>query len=132
MIAILTIFSAHNNIKDSSLLIEDEIFNVQLDKPIRLNENGEVESALEPRDFPCLICPAAFKRYSHLKQHELLHMNQQDWNDQEKPECDICKKAFGSVSALNLHKKLHENRFFKCNICQLEVSTGRFHLLITN
>lgn len=95
---------------------------------LEFEKDGDSFSETSP--FQCLCCPAAFKQYSQLKQHEAMHMIQAKNPSESKAKCDTCMKEFSSVSALNLHKKLHENKTYKCNICEVTMTTGEFFWII--
>jgi hypothetical protein len=80
------------------------------------------------RPYQCLSCPMAFKEYKQLKQHEAsMHMIQTKNSNPIK--CDVCNKEYSSISALNLHKKLHEKKVYKCNICEVTMTTGELFFI---
>ena len=56
--------------------------------------------------FLCSIegCGRLFKRYEHLKRHNLMHTGERPF------ECDICLKRFSRSDNFNQHKKTHSKR----------------------
>lgn len=97
----------------------------------------------EQRRYPCTICPAAFKKSSHLKQHHKshygirgnrcgicdktfttshnlkIHCKTHSQNSQLLFKCDQCPSVFSLQSSLRRHQQLHENpnRTFNCPYC---------------
>ncbi|ODM96660.1 putative zinc finger protein [Orchesella cincta] len=73
------------------------------------------------RPYRCLICPSAFKKSSHLKQHHQIHSG-------EKPfACGQCQRRFVSSGVLKNHIKTHQGdriRPYKCEICQISFTTS--------
>uniref|UniRef100_A0A8C1XJZ8 Zinc finger protein 236 n=1 Tax=Cyprinus carpio TaxID=7962 RepID=A0A8C1XJZ8_CYPCA len=68
----------------------------------------------------CLVCNKAFKRATHLKEHEYVHKKGPKVNTQ-KPKvfkCPNCDKAFSKPSQLERHNRTHTGeRPFKCPQC---------------
>uniref|UniRef100_A0A1A7X756 Zinc finger protein 236 n=1 Tax=Iconisemion striatum TaxID=60296 RepID=A0A1A7X756_9TELE len=68
----------------------------------------------------CSICNKAFKRATHLKEHERVHQPGPSPNSQ-KPRvfnCSSCAKAFAKRSQLERHNRTHTGeRPFKCSQC---------------
>ncbi|CAG12844.1 unnamed protein product, partial [Tetraodon nigroviridis] len=68
----------------------------------------------------CPVCDKAFKRATHLKEHEKLHQPGPSPSSQ-KPRvfnCSSCVKAFAKRSQLERHNRTHTGeRPFKCNQC---------------
>ncbi|XP_065079088.1 zinc finger protein 236-like [Ochlerotatus camptorhynchus] len=102
-----------------------------------------LQGANEQRRYPCTICPAAFKKSSHLKQHHKshygikgnrcgicdktfttshtlkVHCNSHSQNSQLHYKCDQCPTSFSLQSSLRRHQKLHEHpdRSYSCPYC---------------
>uniref|UniRef100_A0A8C1E1C7 Zinc finger protein 236 n=1 Tax=Cyprinus carpio carpio TaxID=630221 RepID=A0A8C1E1C7_CYPCA len=68
----------------------------------------------------CRVCNKAFKRATHLKEHEYVHKKGPKVNTQ-KPKvfkCPNCDKAFSKPSQLERHNRTHTGeRPFKCPQC---------------
>uniref|UniRef100_A0A8D0CSE8 Zinc finger protein 236 n=2 Tax=Sander lucioperca TaxID=283035 RepID=A0A8D0CSE8_SANLU len=68
----------------------------------------------------CTLCNKAFKRATHLKEHERVHQPGPSPSSQ-KPRvfnCSSCVKAFAKRSQLERHNRTHTGeRPFKCNQC---------------
>ncbi|KAK4304403.1 hypothetical protein Pmani_023646 [Petrolisthes manimaculis] len=99
---------------------------IPLQEPILITNEGPVkqlsrhsqiypsETGEFPPDRPhkCHYCLAAFKKSSHLKQHERAHTGERPY------KCDSCNKQFYSVSVLKSHVKTHTGqRSHKCTTC---------------
>nr|XP_027215695.1 zinc finger protein 236-like [Penaeus vannamei] len=99
---------------------------IPLQEPILITTAGPVkqisrhsqvyfpETGEAPRDRPhkCHYCTAAFKKSSHLKQHERTHTGERPF------QCENCNKQFNSLSVLKSHFKTHTGqRTHKCTIC---------------
>ncbi|XP_031432812.2 LOW QUALITY PROTEIN: zinc finger protein 236 [Clupea harengus] len=68
----------------------------------------------------CLICNKAFKRATHLKEHEHVHQNGPSLSSQRPRvfKCPSCDKAFAKPSQLERHNRTHTGeRPFKCMQC---------------
>ncbi|KAF4103587.1 hypothetical protein G5714_016470 [Onychostoma macrolepis] len=69
----------------------------------------------------CRVCNKAFKRATHLKEHEYVHKKGPKVNSQ-KPKvfkCPTCDKAFAKPSQLERHNRTHTGeRPFKCPLCE--------------
>ncbi|XP_066507917.1 zinc finger protein 236-like [Hoplias malabaricus] len=69
----------------------------------------------------CRVCNKAFKRATHLKEHEFVHQNGPTLSSQ-KPrvfKCSNCDKAFAKPSQLERHMRTHTGeRPFKCTQCE--------------
>ncbi|XP_076006459.1 zinc finger protein 236 isoform X2 [Genypterus blacodes] len=69
----------------------------------------------------CSVCNKAFKRATHLKEHERVHQPGPSPSSQ-KPKvfnCSSCSKAFAKRSQLERHNRTHTGeRPFKCGQCE--------------
>ncbi|XP_017351751.1 zinc finger protein 236 isoform X1 [Ictalurus punctatus] len=72
------------------------------------------------RCYICSVCNKAFKRQTHLKEHEFVHTNGPSLSSQ-KPrvfKCFSCDKAFAKPSQLERHIRTHTGeRPYKCEQC---------------
>ncbi|XP_060730887.1 zinc finger protein 236-like [Tachysurus vachellii] len=72
------------------------------------------------RCYVCGVCNKAFKRQTHLKEHEFVHTNGPSLSSQ-KPrvfKCFSCDKAFAKPSQLERHIRTHTGeRPYKCEQC---------------
>ncbi|KAA0703564.1 Zinc finger protein 236 [Triplophysa tibetana] len=68
----------------------------------------------------CHVCKKAFKRATHLKEHEYVHNKRPKANSQKAKvfKCSNCDKAFAKPSQLERHIRTHTGeRPFKCSLC---------------
>ncbi|XP_076136440.1 zinc finger protein 236 [Alosa pseudoharengus] len=68
----------------------------------------------------CRVCNKAFKRATHLKEHEHVHQNGPSLSSQRPRvfKCPSCDKAFAKPSQLERHNRTHTGeRPFKCTQC---------------
>lgn len=71
-----------------------------------------------PRPHKCWVCPAAFRKISHLKQHYRRHTGERPFT------CSKCDRTFSSNSVLKSHLQTHEgDRPYHCNMCPAKFST---------
>lgn len=62
--------------------------------------------------FKCKTCEKTFGRATHLRRHELTHL------DIKPYKCDQCEKRFSRLDHLNLHKHHHSDvKPYTCEIC---------------
>ncbi|XP_066572159.1 zinc finger protein 236 isoform X1 [Amia ocellicauda] len=69
----------------------------------------------------CRICNKAFKRATHLKEHEHIHQQGPSPSSQRPRifKCSSCDKAFAKPSQLERHNRTHTGeRPFQCNQCE--------------
>ncbi|XP_063975021.1 zinc finger protein 236-like isoform X2 [Diachasmimorpha longicaudata] len=70
------------------------------------------------RPHKCWVCPAAFRKISHLKQHYRRHTGERPY------KCSKCDRRFTSNSVLKAHLHTHEAaKPFSCNVCDASFST---------
>ncbi|XP_024241876.1 zinc finger protein 236 isoform X2 [Oncorhynchus tshawytscha] len=68
----------------------------------------------------CRVCGKAFKRATHLKEHERVHQRGPSLGSQRPKffKCSSCDKAFAKPSQLERHNRTHTGeRPFKCSQC---------------
>ncbi|MBN3276508.1 ZN236 protein, partial [Polyodon spathula] len=68
----------------------------------------------------CRICNKAFKRATHLKEHEHIHQDGPSLSSQRPKifKCPYCEKAFAKPSQLERHNRTHTGeRPFQCSQC---------------
>ncbi|XP_043269553.1 zinc finger protein 236-like isoform X2 [Venturia canescens] len=76
------------------------------------------DSSDEARPHKCWVCPAAFRKISHLKQHYLRHTGERPY------KCPKCERRFTSNSVLKSHLHTHdESRPYSCSVCSAKFST---------
>ncbi|XP_053083653.1 zinc finger protein 236 isoform X2 [Pangasianodon hypophthalmus] len=84
-----------------------------------LRRHWRIEHGKE-RCYVCGVCNKAFKRQTHLKEHEFVHTNGPSLSSQ-KPRvfrCFSCEKAFAKPSQLERHIRTHTGeRPYKCEQC---------------
>uniref|UniRef100_A0A3B3TGJ5 Zinc finger protein 236 n=1 Tax=Paramormyrops kingsleyae TaxID=1676925 RepID=A0A3B3TGJ5_9TELE len=69
----------------------------------------------------CRVCNKAFKRATHLKEHEQVHQQGPSLSSQRPRtlKCSTCDKAFAKPSQLERHNRTHTGeRPFKCPQCE--------------
>ncbi|XP_015593924.1 zinc finger protein 236 isoform X3 [Cephus cinctus] len=82
-------------------------------KQRQIYNNGDVA-----RPHKCWVCPAAFRKISHLKQHYRRHTGERPY------KCQKCDRRFTSNSVLKSHLHTHEDsRPHSCSICGAKFST---------
>ncbi|XP_034940940.1 zinc finger protein 236-like isoform X2 [Chelonus insularis] len=70
------------------------------------------------RPHKCWVCPAAFRKISHLKQHYRRHTGERPF------KCPKCERKFTSNSVLKAHLQTHEAaRPYNCTVCNAKFST---------
>ncbi|XP_046466966.1 zinc finger protein 236 isoform X1 [Neodiprion pinetum] len=70
------------------------------------------------RPHKCWVCPAAFRKMSHLKQHYRRHTGERPY------KCQKCNRKFTSNSVLKSHLQTHEgSRPYNCSMCSAKFST---------
>uniref|UniRef100_A0A8D8JH88 Zinc finger protein 729 n=1 Tax=Culex pipiens TaxID=7175 RepID=A0A8D8JH88_CULPI len=72
-----------------------------------------LEGKSEDRQHACTICPAAFKKSSHLTQHTRSHYGIKSYR------CEICNKTFTTNRSLKIHRISHGSTVpdFRCDQC---------------
>ncbi|XP_029032628.2 zinc finger protein 236-like isoform X2 [Osmia bicornis bicornis] len=82
-------------------------------------EKRAYDASTDPaRPHKCLVCQAAFRKISHLKQHHRRHTGERPY------ECTKCDRRFTSNSVLKSHLHTHEDwRPYGCPICDAKFST---------
>ncbi|XP_053691670.1 zinc finger protein 91-like isoform X2 [Sabethes cyaneus] len=89
-------------------------------RPIISNRTqSHLQGANEQRRFSCNICPAAFKKSSHLKQHLKSHYGIKG------NRCEICDKTFTTGHTLKVHRSSHtqsKQLKYKCELCPTQFS----------
>ncbi|XP_066258412.1 uncharacterized protein [Euwallacea similis] len=70
--------------------------------PMSAEARRRTKWALKQRKYKCLLCPASFKRASHLSRHQLVHTGERPF------ACNHCDKAFSRHDKLKHHiRKTH-------------------------
>ncbi|XP_025994826.1 zinc finger protein 236 isoform X2 [Solenopsis invicta] len=70
------------------------------------------------RPHKCLVCHAAFRKVSHLKQHYRRHTGERPY------KCSKCDRRFTSNSVLKSHLHTHDDaRPYSCSLCDTKFST---------
>ncbi|XP_070154186.1 zinc finger protein 236 isoform X1 [Polyergus mexicanus] len=76
------------------------------------------ENAGVTRPHECLVCHAAFRKVSHLKQHYRRHTGERPY------KCSKCDRRFTSNSVLKSHLHTHDDaRPYSCSVCNTKFST---------
>ncbi|KAK0082575.1 hypothetical protein PV325_010170 [Microctonus aethiopoides] len=114
---------------DAEALIEQ----IVLEEPLMISDAGNQISVAhiqskqkqitgenddDGRPHKCWVCPAAFRKISHLKQHYRRHTGERPF------KCTKCDRRFTSNSVLKAHLQTHEkSRPYNCNVCNARFST---------
>ncbi|CAG9773986.1 unnamed protein product [Ceutorhynchus assimilis] len=94
---------------------ETEVAQQSVTPPIRLSAEARRRNnwAMKQRKYKCTLCPASFKRASHLSRHQLVHTGERPY------ACSQCDKAFSRHDKLKHHiKKTHEHLKYIGNIME--------------
>ncbi|XP_055632896.1 zinc finger protein 91-like [Toxorhynchites rutilus septentrionalis] len=78
-----------------------------------------LQGSNDERPHDCKICPAAFKKSSHLKQHLNSHYGIKG------NRCEICNKTFSTSHTLKVHRNSHNQNttlHYKCGQCPASFS----------
>lgn len=83
-----------------------------------LSSTAKYPGDAKSRPHRCSMCPSAFKKSSHLKQHILSHTGERRF------QCLQCHRRFISSGVLKNHIKTHQGiRPHKCDVCHLSFTT---------
>lgn len=121
--------SAHQRTHKKQKEAEDD--GIVLQEPIRLCSQAQLPTAQglqraqqvfnsipEKRNHRCHLCPKAYKKSSHLKQHIRSHTGARPF------KCNICNRGFVSSTSLKVHSRIHSgDKPFKCQQCDLKFAT---------
>ncbi|XP_044001934.1 zinc finger protein 236-like isoform X2 [Aphidius gifuensis] len=124
----------HNKIKlTDDNINDDSLPKIILGEPLLISDTGDKISVEEiqskkrhvhdiddsiGRPHKCWICPAAFRKISHLKAHQRIHSGERPY------QCNKCDRKFISNSVLKAHLNTHdETRPYPCPICNAKFST---------
>ncbi|XP_058814622.1 zinc finger protein 678-like [Topomyia yanbarensis] len=112
---------SHTMVKSIPESRNDQQIIPQVVQPIVVSRSHEhLQGSSEQRRYSCTVCPAAFKKSSHLKQHVKSHYGIKG------NRCEICDKTFTTSHTLKVHRNSHNQNsqlHYKCSQC-----TARFSL----
>lgn len=79
---------------------------------VSLKKRPLKEAGSMNRPYRCSICGGCYRKFSHLKQHKLMHLGERPF------KCKICRNSFQSNNTLKNHMLTHSgHKPFNCGCC---------------